>query len=1031
MICTFAWILTEVALGQKKTQARRGRCLDMLGGTPDRAEYAYRGNTIADAVHDFYSGSPLLGTNIYQANYLWVTQETDENERKKWTFTDKLGRVVLVKQELNATETAQTYTVYDDFGRVLCVIPPETTKRMISSPNNWDYNHASYASMIFKYAYDSRGRMTSKTVPSGGTTSIAYDRLDRPVLSTDAKSFKVFTRYDILSRPIVSGKYKGAGSPGATDPLFESSNTTAPHYYTSTSFPTDNNLDVYKVFYYDDYDLDNNGSLGATETYTNPAESGYDATAFLRTRGKPSASKVSILLSSGLAPTTFLTTRTYYDKEYSVIQVNKQNHLGGADISSSAYDFANRVTKTRRDHTATPPGGALKTYYIREEYTYDAASRLRFTRHHISTTAGVPTAGWVVTSAPLYDELGRLLDKRLHASNYDGSSAVTLNSTFTYLQSLDYTYNIRGWLTGINDPTICTAQSGDDAQIDLFRMSLEYESTANGGTAQYNGNISTIQWNTYINGTCGTRHLYRFGYDYSNRLTAANYRARVGATWVDLSKYTENNITYDLNGNLKTYFRRGNIGASLIDNLTYTYGDAARPDRLTNMVDAGDAAKGFKYTSGAADYSYDLNGNMTQDNHKGFTFAYNYLNLPQTMTQGANVITLTYTAGGEKLTKALSGGGATKSYISGIEYSGTNLEAIYFSEGRCTPNGASAFYYDYTIKDHLGNARENFRASGGTAITHLEDMHYYPFGMLMEGMGMNSPTNDYTYNGKELNEDFVLNLHDYRTRWYDAALGRWWSLDPMGEKYTSSSSYNYALNNPIKYTDPTGMYIELGYTDDKGNSQTVKYNYGDKYEGDVEFFKNTFAQLDYLMANSPIETNIIADLAENQEFGWKIENTTWERLNKPPGEKKQGDGLTTQGQPGSNLAATTYYDLIGFETNTGGRQSPVSTLYHEGGHAFIRLQQYNMAKSGDKKGAYLWEDQLNGPAADNGYLSHEEQLVNETYEVPLAQYMGEGVRNGDYGHKKYQTAGPLTNQPSTVVGPPALPVGYYNKYTKQ
>jgi RHS repeat-associated protein len=223
------------------------------------------------------------------------------------------------------------------------------------------------------------------------------------------------------------------------------------------------------------------------------------------------------------------------------------------------------------------------------------------------------------------------------------------------------------------------------------------------------------------------------------------------------------------------------------------------------MVDAGDAAKGFKYTSGAADYQYDLNGNMTQDNHKGFTFAYNYLNLPQTMTQGANVITLTYTADGEKLTKALSGGGATKSYVSGIEYSGTNLEAIYFSEGRCTPNGASAFYYDYTIKDHLGNARENFRASGGTAITHLEDMHYYPFGMLMEGMGTNTPTNDYAYNGKELNEDLGLNLSDYGARWYDAALGRWWSVDLMAEKFPFSSSYSYVINNPLALIDPDGM----------------------------------------------------------------------------------------------------------------------------------------------------------------------------------------------------------------------------------
>jgi hypothetical protein len=71
----------------------------------------------------------------------------------------------------------------------------------------------------------------------------------------------------------------------------------------------------------------------------------------------------------------------------------------------------------------------LKTYTIREEYAYDHASRLRFTRHHIATsTTQYPTSGWVVTSAPLYDELDRLADKRLHASNYKGTSPVDINS---------------------------------------------------------------------------------------------------------------------------------------------------------------------------------------------------------------------------------------------------------------------------------------------------------------------------------------------------------------------------------------------------------------------------------------------------------------------------------------------------------------------------------------------------------------------------------------------------------------------------
>ncbi|MBL7825881.1 MAG: hypothetical protein JNJ57_04565, partial [Saprospiraceae bacterium] len=246
------------------------------------------------------------------------------------------------------------------------------------------------------------------------------------------------------------------------------------------------------------------------------------------------------------------------------------------------YDFANRVTKTRRDHTATPPGGTLKTFTIREEYVYDHAGRLRFTRHKINNR------NWRVTAAPLYDELNRLSDKRLHASNYNGTSNIDLSSSFEYLQSLDYTYNIRGWLTGINDPGSCAALVSDNNMADLFSMSLDYESNANGATPQYNGNIAGMIWRTNTGGTCINRQQYRFSYDYNNRLTAAAHFTHNGSAWTFTNNYSESNISYDLNGNLKTYTRRGLKPNSTYDNidvLTYTYGDAARPDRLTNMTD--------------------------------------------------------------------------------------------------------------------------------------------------------------------------------------------------------------------------------------------------------------------------------------------------------------------------------------------------------------------------------------------------------------------------------------------------------------
>jgi RHS repeat-associated protein len=407
----------------------------------------------------------------------------------------------------------------------------------------------------------------------------------------------------------------------------------------------------------------------------------------------------------------------------------------------------------------------------------------------------------------VYDELNRLADKRLHASNYDGITPVALGASFNYLQSLDYTYNIRGWLTGINDAASCALQGGDQL-ADLFNMGLDYESTANGATAQFNGNIAAMQWRSNVNGSCLTRQQYRFTYDYANRLLTANHFTHNGTAWVNTNNYSESNITYDFNGNIKTYTRRGLTAPAtfgIIDQLTYTYGDAARPDRLTNVSDAGSAAKGFKFTSGAAAYTYDLNGNLTQDNHKSLSFQYNYLNLPNYITNpGGSEITITYTADGEKLSKTSPT--ETRNYVSGIEYLGNALDAIYHREGRCTPNGSSAFYYEYTIKDHLGNARINFRANGA-AVTFLQELHYYPFGMLMEGIGTAQVTNNgYKYNGKELNEDLGLNLSDYGARWYDASLGRWWSVDPLGDSMVSWSPYNYAFDSPLTFIDPDGQF---------------------------------------------------------------------------------------------------------------------------------------------------------------------------------------------------------------------------------
>jgi RHS repeat-associated protein len=357
---------------------------------------------------------------------------------------------------------------------------------------------------------------------------------------------------------------------------------------------------------------------------------------------------------------------------------------------------------------------------------------------------------------------------------------------------------------------------GDDL-ADLFNMKLMYDAPT-AVTAQYNGNISEMQWRTFnpTGSVCGQLNAYRLSYDKGNRLLNANHWTQTGAVWANTDNYSENNISYDLNGNIKTLNRRGLISETSfgqIDQLSYVYNVSNmnqainNADKLLQVTDnalLANQSKGFKPITGAANYEYDANGNMTKDNNKTVTITYNHLNLPTTFTVNGSLITMTYTADGEKLAKVA--GANTKNYVSGIEYKGAALEAIYTSEGRCTPNGATAFFYEYTIKDHLGNARVSFRANGA-AVSVIQENHYYAFGMEMEGAwaAQTGTKNNYEYNGKELNEDFGLNLSDYGARWYDAAVGRWWSVDPLAEKTLSRSSYCYGLNNPIRMIDPNGM----------------------------------------------------------------------------------------------------------------------------------------------------------------------------------------------------------------------------------
>ncbi len=152
-----------------------------------------------------------------------------------------------------------------------------------------------------------------------------------------------------------------------------------------------------------------------------------------------------------------------------------------------------------------------------------------------------------------------------------------------------------------------------------------------------------------------------------------------------------------------------------------------------------------------------------------------------------------------------------------------------YQTGVNLPVEKDQFYYH---SDHLGSSNIITDAYGAV-YQHLE---YFPYGETWIEEGANSSKlPGYMFTGKELDPE--TGLYYYGARYYDAVLSRWISADPALPEYlptgTQLSSdeavnvnslkgrggvfrshnlnmYQYAGLNPLKYTDPNGMWIDNG-----------------------------------------------------------------------------------------------------------------------------------------------------------------------------------------------------------------------------
>ena len=112
----------------------------------------------------------------------------------------------------------------------------------------------------------------------------------------------------------------------------------------------------------------------------------------------------------------------------------------------------------------------------------------------------------------------------------------------------------------------------------------------------------------------------------------------------------------------------------------------------------------------------------------------------------------------------------------------------------------------YALTDQLGSVRALIDEDGNV----VRQNDYYPFGAKVTREDYaNSDDNRFQFSGKESQELLDLNAYDFGARMYDASLGRWNMVDPLGEKYVNLSPYNYCANSPQLFNDPNGTVLML------------------------------------------------------------------------------------------------------------------------------------------------------------------------------------------------------------------------------
>lgn len=756
------------------------------------------------------------------------------------------GNISTIKDALNRTTTLSNY--YRGVPRSI-IFPDSTT---ISATVNTDGTIASTTDPlgnITSYEYDLMGRLTKKNFPIGDSTAwasmnylfrkkadgkwahstwndtyaneVIVDDFWRPSVQTEwdwsnpsATARQTVWRYDTMGRTI----FQSYPFRGVTD------FSTLPGIHTEydalgrvTKTRQDSEL----------------GPLNTTTEYltgfktkvTNPR--GFATTTSYQVFDAPDTSHPEIIVAPEGQTTTIL--RNVYGNPLSVNRSGIWNSAAISGTRSYVYDAQQRLCKR-----IEPETGASVV-------DYDAAGNVAWSAEGQNLLANTCDRASVPASEKtnfVYDAMNRVtsvtypdgINNTTSTYEADGKLKTVVSNGSTW----SFEYNKRRLLTKetLNFYSNYVNSYGYNANGDLASYStnngtvVDYAPNALGQPTKASGYATNVQY--YPNGamkqfTYGNGIVHTMAQNI--RQFASETRDALGSTAI-----THHTAAFDANGNLTSYNDLAENGRTnramqydALDRLTQAHAPNLwgmanyQYDVLDNLRRSTLGLAGFNYVydannrvqridrdaSGSYAYTFDARGNVLSDGRNNYNFTranrlaavtgketYQYDGFGRRVVgfrQDGTGYVPVYSQDGElRYTADNRKGGATTHVL----LNGSQIAEHFkkWSDGTVTVT--------YTHTDALGSPIATTNSAGGI----VERTDYAPY-----GAPFNRPVDGVGYTGHVM--DQATGLVYAQQRYYDPMLGRFLSPDPVETDPNSGASfnrYNYANNNPYRFTDPDG-----------------------------------------------------------------------------------------------------------------------------------------------------------------------------------------------------------------------------------